>query len=69
MMVKSVIDIRNDLIAAYEKEITAQSATLIRGGCKDIEEYRKATGRILGLSDAIEKTKDYFRRMTDDDDE
>lgn len=63
----SLLDLRDALRKGITKRIEAHSAHVAGGSIASFDEYKRATGRILGLREALDEIEELFRRLNDDE--
>lgn len=61
--------LRNDIVAAIDMEIMAQTGKAASGACADMKEYGKVCGVIEGLTRSREAVKKAFNKLIDDEDQ
>lgn len=60
--------LKNDLVAAIDMEIMAQTGKVASGGCADMKEYGKVCGVIEGLTRSREAVKKAFNKLIEEED-
>ena len=66
-MSMSLLDLRDSLRKGITKRIETLGAHVAGGSIASFDEYKRATGRILGLRDALDEIEELFRRLNDDE--
>jgi hypothetical protein len=64
---KTMRDLRDSIVRKLEAEGLKLSARIAGGSAGDFAEYKNMTGRIKGLSDAIDVVNEVFNKLLDEE--